>query len=176
MFGAMARLTLDWIQIAALLGMVQGFLLVAVLLAQRANRTANRLLAALMASFTIYLGSSVYYAAGLVPEYPHLFGLSYPMPWVFGPLVFLYAKAASDRAWRLGRREAWHFVPFALTVASGIPIYLMTGAEKLAAFQRFFAGDVPARIALLEPTKYLSGLGYAIVTILYLRQHRHRVE
>ena len=172
----MGRLTLDWIEVAELLGMLQGVLLAAVLVAQRANRTANRLLAALIASFALYLGSSVYYSAHLVATYPHLFGISYPLPWVFGPLVYLYSKAASDRAWRIERADLAHFIPFALTTLSAFPYFLMRGADKVAAYERLTAGDVPARIALIEPTKYLSGIAYSAATILYLRAHRRRVE
>src|SRR6476620_3760305 len=100
----MARVTLDWIQIASAVGALQGLLLTGMLVAQRSNRTANRLLAALMASFTIYLASDVYYAAGLIRTWPHFFGFSFFGPWVFGPLVYLYSVAASDRAWRFTRR------------------------------------------------------------------------
>src|SRR4051812_6773714 len=172
----MGRLSLDWIQIAELLAMVQGFLLAAVLLAERANRTANRLLAALMASFALYLGSSVYYGANLVAEFPGFFGLSYPLPWVFGPLVYLYARAASDREWRVDRVALSHFIPLAITTLSALPYFLMSGADKAAAYQRLVAGDVPARITVLEPTKYLSGIAYSIATIVYLRRHRRRIE
>jgi hypothetical protein len=87
----MASLTLGWTEIAALAGAVQGVFLTGILLAQRSNRTASRLLAALMLAFTVYLAWSVYYAAGLLPRYPHLFGVSYPTPFLFGPLVYLYA-------------------------------------------------------------------------------------
>src|SRR5262249_59435295 len=82
------QLTIDWIQLGALVGALQGFLLAGVLVAHRSNRTANRLLAALMVTFTIYLVMSVYYSAGLVQRYPHFFGISYPLPWWFGPLVY----------------------------------------------------------------------------------------
>jgi O-antigen ligase len=58
----MASLTLDWLQLAALVGALQGLLLSGVLVAQRSNKTANRLLAALMAAFTIYLASTVYFS------------------------------------------------------------------------------------------------------------------
>jgi AraC-like DNA-binding protein len=172
----MSRLTLDWIQLAAVVGSLQGFLLTVVLAAQRSNRTANRLLAALMASFTLYLGSSVYYAAGLFRAYPHFFGISYLTPWVFGPLVYLYALAASDRAWRFERRHLVHFAPVAIVFMAVSPWYFMSGAEKVALFDRLIAGDVPTRMTLLNPTKYVSGIAYSIATVLYLRRHRRRVE
>ena len=172
----MDRLTLDWIQLAAVVGSLQGLLLTAVLLSQRVNRTANRLLAALTGTFTIYLGSSVYYASGLFRAYPHFFGVSYLTPWVFGPLVYLYALAASDRAWRFRRVHAAHFLPVAIVFLVVSPWYFLGGAEKVAMFDRLLAGDVPTRMAVLDPTKYVSGIAYSIATVLYLRGHRRRIE
>ena len=172
----MARLTLDWIQLASVVGAVQGLLLVVVLLAHRANRTANRLLAALMLAMTLYLASGVYLATGLFETYPHFFGLSYPTTWLFGPLVYLYAVAASDRSWRFRRRHLLHFLPAALITLAVSPYYMMSGAEKIAFYHRLLAGDVPARMAFIEPTKFPSGIAYSVLTGLYLRRHRRRVE
>ena len=172
----MASLTLDWIQLAAVVGALQGFLLTCVLLARRKNRTANRLLAALMAAFTIYLASGVYYGAGLVRYFPHFFGVSYQMPWVFGPLVYLYAVAASDRSWRFRKQTLLHFVPVAINVLATSPYYLMSGAAKLAMLERWFAGDIPRQLAFLDPFKYVLGLSYSIATVVFLRRHRRQVE
>jgi AraC-like DNA-binding protein len=172
----MARLTLDWIQLASVVGALQGLLLVVVLLAHRANRTANRLLAALMLAITLYLASSVYFATGLVEVHPHFFGLSYSTLWLFGPLVYLYAVAASDRSWRFERRHLLHFLPAALITLAVSPYYMMSGAEKIAFYHRLLTGDVPARMAIIEPTKFPSGIAYSVLTALYLRRHRRRIE
>src|SRR4051812_11075257 len=123
----MSRLTLDWIQLASAVGALQGLLLTGMLLAQRANRTANRLLAALMATFTIYLASDVYYASGLFKAFPYFFGVSYLAPWVFGPLVYLYSVAASDRAWRFERKHWIHFAPVAIVLVIVSPFYVISG-------------------------------------------------
>jgi AraC-like DNA-binding protein len=170
------QFTVDWIQLAELVGAVQGFLLAAVLAAHRTNRTANRLLAALMAAFAVSLLSEVYYSTGLVRTHPHFFGISYPMPWVFGPLVYLYAVAASDRSWRFGARGALHFAPVLVLLMLTFPIYLRSGPEKIALFDRLTAGNPPTLLAVLDPFKYVSGLAYSAVTVVYLRGHRRRVE
>lgn len=172
----MASLTLDWIQLAAVVGALQGLLLTGVLLARRNNSTANRLLAVLIATFTVFLASSVYYGAGLVRVYPHFFGVSYPTPWLFGPLVYLYAVAASDRSWRFTSRELLHFLPGFLSVLVAAPYYLMSGADKIAMWDRMIAGDVPTRLMIIDPTKYVSGIWYSMATVLYLRRHRRQVE
>lgn len=172
----MARLTLDWIQLASVVGALQGLLLAVALLAQRTNRTANRLLAALMLAITLYLASSVYLATRLFESYPHFFGLSYSMTWLFGPLVYLYAVAASDRSWRFRPRHLLHFLPAALITLALSPYYMTSGAEKIAFYHRLLMGEVPMRMAIIEPTKFPSGIAYSVLTGLYLRRHRRRIE
>ena len=167
--------TLGWFHLAILLGAAQGLLLAGVLAAHRTNRTANRLLAVLVATFTVYLIADVYYSTGLIREHPHVFGISYPMPWVFGPLVYLYAVGASDRTWRFTTRDWLHFVPVIVVVTVSMPVYLMSGPDKLALFDRLQAGDAPPTIRLLHPTKFVSGLAYSVATVVFLQRHRRRI-
>jgi len=172
----MASLTLDWIQLAAVVGALQGLFLAGALMAQRNNKTANRLLGSLVVAFTIYLASSVYFATGLIYKYPHFFGVGYQTPWIFGPLVYLYAVAASDRSWRFTPRALIHFVPVLVMVSLATPYYMMSGTEKIAAYEQWRVGAIPAPIKTLDPLKYVSGIGYTAATVLYLRRHRRRIE
>jgi hypothetical protein len=172
----MPSLTLDWVQLAAIVGALQGLVLTTVLAAQRTNRTANRLLATLMATFTIYLAAGPYYTAGLIRVYPHFFAVNYQTPWVFGPLVYLYARAASDRSWRFRFRDLVHFVPVTITTLAAMPFYMMSGAEKIATYEHWAAHGVTGALAWLDPSKYVSGIAYSSLTVLYLVRHRRDVE
>ena len=172
----MASLTLDWVQLAEIVGALQGLVLTAVLAAQRANRTANRLLATFMATMTIYLAAGPYYTAGLIRVYPHFFAVAYQTPWMFGPLVYLYARAASDRSWRFTTKALVHFVPVTITTIVTMPVYLMSGAEKIATWERWSVGGVTGALAYLDPFKYASGIAYSVATVLYLARHRRDVE
>ena len=172
----MATITLDWLHIVALLGALQGLFLTGVLWVRRRNRTANRVLAATMLAFTISLLTSVYHAARLERVFPHFFGAAYPMPMVFGPLVYLYAVTASDSSRRLTWRDALHFVPFVLVVVSGLPVYLMSGPEKLAFYDALLRGEKPGLTSVVDPLKLVSGVTYATVTLIFLRQHRERIK
>lgn len=170
------QVTLDWTDLVAFVGALQGLLLAGVLVAHKSNRAANRLLAGLMVAFSIYLLWDVYYSAGLTRAYPHLFGISYPLPWVFGPLVYLYAVAASDRSRRFRMRDALHFVPVVVVVLAALPIYMLSGPDKVALYDRLRVGDAPTLIAVMSPFMYVSGLSYSVATVEYLRRHRRRVE
>jgi len=172
----MTSLTLDWLHVIALLGAIQGVFLAAVLATKRSNRTANRLLAVTMASFSISMATGVYHAVGLVDVFPHFFGAAYPLPFVFGPLIYLYAVTAADRSRRLTWRDALHFLPFVTLVIAALPIYLMSGAEKIAFYERLENGEVPLLLSIADPLKLISGVIYTTVTILFLRRHRERVK
>ncbi len=172
----MASLALNWVQLAAVVGALQGLFLAAVLIAQRSNRTANRLLALLMVEFTIYLAAGPFYTSGVIRVYPHFLGISYHATWVFGPLVYLYARAASDRSWRFTSRALWHFVPVAVVVTLSWSIFTLSGAEKIALYQEWVTRGISPPLKYIDPLRYVSGISYSAATMLYLRGHRHNVE
>ena len=169
-------ITLDWLHIIALLGALQGLFLAGVLAVRERNRTANRILAVLMFAFSISLATSVYHAARLEQVFPHFFGAAYPMPLIYGPLVYLYSVAASDRSRRLTWWDALHFVPFVLVIISALPVYLMSGPGKLAFYDAILRGENPGVTAWVDPLKLVSGVTYATVTLLFLRRHRERIK
>lgn len=169
-------LTLDWLHVVALLGAVQGFFLAGVLATQRRNRTANRILAVAIFAFSIHLTSVVYYAVSFEQVFPHFFGAAYPLPFLYGPLILLYALTASDRSRRLRRWDALHFVPFVVTVIVVLPIYLMSGAEKIALLRQLQQGQRPLLLTVIDWLKLVSGVAYSTATIVVLLLHRARVK
>ena len=172
----MTSLTLSWLHLVTLLGAIHGLVLAGALATKRRNRTANRLLAVLMVSFSIYLASSAYHAAGLEQRFPHFFGLGYPQVYLFGPLVFLYALAAADRARPFTWGDSLHFGPFVLSLLFGLPIYLASGPEKLALYGQFQSGDVPLHLKVQDVVRYASGIVYSTATLVFLVRHRERVK
>jgi len=172
----MSSLTIDWLHVIVLLGALQGVFLAGVLATKRRNGTANRLLAVLMLSFSIYLASAVYHAADLVEVFPHFFGLGHPQVFVFGPLIYLYAVSAADRSRRLTWRDAFHFVPFVVTVVMGLPLYFSSGSEKVVFYHRIQSGDIPLQLAIVNQLKLVSGVIYSALTVAFLRRHRERVK
>jgi AraC-like DNA-binding protein len=168
--------TLDWLHIAALLGAIQGVFLAAVLATQRRNRTANRILAVAMLAFSIFMSSAVYHAGAFEQVFPHFFGAGYPMPLLFGPLIYLYAVTASDRARRLRWWDGLHFLPFAAVVIASLPVYLMSGAQKIAFYHELLQGMRTPVMTLADPLKFVSGIAYTTATIVFLRRHGARVK
>jgi AraC-like DNA-binding protein len=172
----MSPLTLEPLHLIVLLGAIQGVFLTGALAARRSNRTANTLLAAAMLVFSVSLASSVFHSARLEERYPHVIGIGYPLPFLFGPLIYLYAAAAADRSRRMTGRDWLHLLPFAGVVLAGLPIYLMDGPRKLAFYKGLVAGAHTPLTTIADPLKFVSGLGYGVATLLLLRRHRQRVK
>ena len=172
----MASLTLDWLHVIALLGTIQGVFLAGVLATKRSNRTANRLLAATMLVFSISLATNVYHGAGFERVFPQFFGVGYPLPFLYGPLIYLYALTAADRSRRLTWRDALHFVPFLAVVIAALPVYLLSGEGKIAYYRQLQSGNEPLMVAVTTPLKFVSGAIYAPLTLVFLRHHREQVK
>jgi len=163
---------LNWWQLVALLGALQGLVLAVALATRPTGRTPHRLLAGAILSFSLFLATVVYYSANLVGRFPHLFAATQPLPFLFGPLVFFYAVTASDRSRRLTWRDAWHAAPAAIVLVLSVPIFLLSGAEKVAMYEAIRRGAVPMNAMLTDPLRFLSGGGYTLATLVVLRRHR----
>lgn len=163
---------LSWWQVLALLGALQGVTIAPALLARRTSRTPNRLLAALVLVLSLHLAAVVYYTADLVPQAPHLFGLTQPLPFLFGPLVYLYAVTLSDRARGLRRHDLLHLLPFVAVVLWGLPILLQDADAKVAMFRAIQGGWAPMQAVVTDPLKPLSGIAYTLATVLVVQRHQ----
>jgi AraC-like DNA-binding protein len=164
--------TLNWWQIIALLGAAQGVILAMALIARRPRRTPNLLLAAALCAFSLHLASVTYYSAGWVVRWPHFFGITSALPLLFGPLLYLYAATASDRDRRLRRGELLHGLPFVAATVAGIPILRLSAEAKVALYAEIQQGNIPVVALVTDQLKLVSGVCYAVATLLLLHRHR----
>ena len=155
------------------LGAAQGLFLAAVLVSRPHASAPNRLLAAFMAMFSVDLAMSAYHASGTDAAFPALIGLDLPVGFLYGPLLYLYARTLTEAGGRLRRRDLLHFVPFALLVGYLLPFYALSGAEKLALLDA--PGDRLRVLAAVNPLKLVHGLAYVAAVVAVLRRHRRRV-
>lgn len=90
-------------------GAFQGLVVAALLLSSRRNRTANRILAALMIVTVLRILPYILGYAGFYDAYPQLSFAPYNLGLAFGPLVFLYVKRLTSDS--LPRRSWIHLLP-----------------------------------------------------------------
>jgi hypothetical protein len=123
----------DLVSALILLGVLQGAVLAAVLWARRANRLANQIFAVLVGAVAPMLLFGDLEHRWAFSGHPHLLGLGAPLPFLFGPLFYLYAIALTRPVLRFDPRWLGHALPFVADVLyMAQAFYLKTGAEKIA--------------------------------------------
>jgi AraC-like DNA-binding protein len=164
----------------SLLGAAQALLLAGALVVRPVHRTANRVLALLLVSMAIYLGNGAYHAADLVARWPFFFRWGHPLPLLFGPLVYLYARFVTDASRRVGWRDALHFLPAIAVIAWSLPVYLLPATEKLALYDAIRAGNIPPNVAqnlaVSSWLKLCSGVAYSLLTVRVTLAHRRAIR
>lgn len=171
-----ALLSDDWLSTIHLLGAAQGIFLAVILASKRRNSVANKILAGVMVAFTLELLTTVYHAKGYDEVWPHFIGVTYPFPFLFAPLLYLYARAVSEGVSSFRKRYLLHLVPFALVVLYMTPFFLQSGAEKLALLQAPEGHPWTPDLRSINHVKFVYSLIYLVLIIRLLTRHRERIK
>lgn len=167
----------ELLDILILLCAVQGAALAAALAARRTDRLANRLLAALIGAVSLMLLGGGVEMRFAFSGHPHLLALANPLPFLFGPLLYLYVTALTRPASRFEARWLVHGLPFAADLLYHLQgFYLKSGAEKLALAQAFLAGDAPPALRFFQALQLVQAVSYLLASWLALRHYARKIE
>lgn len=161
------------LEASLLLGSVHSVALAIALRRRERNRRANAYLAVLLGALSLLLLDGALRARGLLVAHPHLIGLTAWVPFVLGPLVFLYVRemTSPDPA-RI--RPPWrHFI------ITGIYLLLLatTFYPRSASYKRGVAEhDASWFVNAAEVVLLVYGIAYAVAALVLLRRHRRHVQ
>ncbi len=158
-----------------LLASVQGFLLAILLFIRKQNHAANAVLCMLVGTLSLDLLQAVYYINTLYYEYPHLMGITFVFPFLYGPLFYLYVLLLTTVRRKLKRKDALHFLPALVILVYSSWVYFLTGPEKIE-FIRQMNTDPPPGFSVIEKLLPLYGLLYTVLTIRMLARHNRRIR
>jgi len=115
----------------------QGLLLSTSLLFIKPQAYVNkRILSALLVVFSLILLEELVQEARLYASFPHFIKISTLLPFLFGPLLYLYFIYLSDVPPQKFTKKHWlHFLPFGIALVWHLPFYASSGSYKLASFQ-----------------------------------------
>jgi AraC-like DNA-binding protein len=159
-----------------LLAAVQGLLLTVVLLTRKRNHTANKILAIAALALSLDLLEAVYYSKGWYVKYPHLMGMAYPFPLLYGPLFYLYVKFVSKNADRFYRIDLLHFIPAVIVYALCIPVYLYSGEQKIEFVNNMIRGIHAPMFTVFENIVPVQGMLYTFLTIKLVRNYDRKIK
>ncbi|HTK57241.1 MAG TPA: helix-turn-helix transcriptional regulator, partial [Gemmatimonadales bacterium] len=133
-------------------------------------------LAVAMVAFAAFILEGVYYDRGFMIQYPQFIGVSVPLVYLFGPILYLYTEVVSHGGHTFQRRWLLHFIPVTLVTLWLMPFYLQSGAEKLAFLHRMDAVGPPRDVAIISLLQYPHGFLYVALTFGVLRKHGARLR
>ncbi|ODS86427.1 MAG: hypothetical protein ABS46_01150 [Cytophagaceae bacterium SCN 52-12] len=112
--------------------------------------------------------------SGWALEYPHMLGLTFPLPLLHGVLLYSYTRSVTgERAIRPGF-IGLQLLPAIVVVLLALPFYVLPEAEKARVFRSGgkgfeWFGDVSVLLIVT------SGLLYSALSIKTIRRHRARL-
>ncbi|MEM6771308.1 MAG: helix-turn-helix domain-containing protein [Bacteroidota bacterium] len=117
----------------------QGIFAAALLGFARTNVIANRLLACLVLSFSVWLLDGLFQLGGVYQQDPNFYFLPIFYSLGLGPLLYLYVRSLTTTSATVGLRHAWHFIPVLLQAS----LYLFL-TSKPYAYRSWFWFEVHA--------------------------------
>jgi len=167
------ELTIDWVSIVNLAGILNGIFVVFVILGIKKGRSATRyFLTALIVDLILIVFASILWTTNLYSILPHLFGLFPQFYFALGPLLFLYVMALTTPHYVFRIRYLLHFIPLVYSILSGIPFYLKSGEYKLTVYKNFLLE--PSTRPILSLSLFLRFIHIAVYLVLTIKLlHRH---
>jgi AraC-like DNA-binding protein len=148
------------LELLAVAGALQG-LLILLLIACRFRHVKNVALALLLLVFSIRLGTIPSWNAATLLAHPWLWPATTPLPFLFGPLLWWYARELGRDAPALPPFLPIHFLPYA---AETVAIAATVGGMETESYGRFvasvFAGDPPLWLPVRNGLKIAVNVAY----------------
>jgi AraC-like DNA-binding protein len=158
-------------------GILQGAGLAVVLARRPKDVLANRLLATLTAAVALFLTLGYCEQRWAFTGQPHWLAVTSPLPFLFGPLLYLYIAALTRPLSRVDPRWLLHTAPFFLDlIFMTQQFYVLSGPEKLAIARAYMAGHGGLSIDVIEVFELLQAAAYLGVSWLELRRYARKMQ
>lgn len=103
----------------------------------RNPNTASRSLVVLFFVFAIDTGLNAFILLKGYRNFPHLLGLSRPLIFLYGPLIYLAFSYMTANITKVKQEHFFHFLPFFVHTFLMMPFFLKTGATKIFLYEHY---------------------------------------
>ena len=160
----------DFITIILLLAAAQGFFLVLIIFQKHGKLYANRFLGFLIFIYSLVLLNLFFSDIGYYKEYPFLTLIPMCVPFLLGPLHYLYVKYLTQNRRKISKRDTLHFIPFFVTVLYFmINYYEQDQARELVSYSR--PEDYPVVFIVFNWLLIIQVLTYVGLSLFIIRKY-----
>ena len=153
-------------------GSALAFFLSVVLLGKKGKSRADNILLLWMLLLGIHM--ALFYAVyiELSDQYPLIFCMALPFPFMHGPFLYLYTTAKVDRYHKNRLKTALHFLPAIGIYIYYIPFMFAEYADQMAVVAQIRSGNADLLFRSISFLLIVSGVSYIVATLLVLRKHK----
>lgn len=157
-----------------LIGISVTFFLVILLIGEKNKSVSNRLLTLWLALIGVHLTAYYAFSSEAYLSFPYYLGFELPLPFVHGPLLYLYAGSFTDPPGK--RQRPWlHFIPFLANYIVLFPFLQLPVADKLYVYQH--GGEGYTHITgVMSIGIMISGVTYVVLSLLKLNRYKKYIQ
>lgn len=140
-----------------------------ILLSSAKNKLPNRLLGLLMLAITGWIVDALMRASGIYGQYPSLYFLPIYYSFAFGPLLYLYVLAITNKNFHFKKKYALHFVP---VVIQGLFYWVVTFQSYQFKYYTWFHIHQPYTYRVEYDGTWLSMVIYLTLAIVHVNKYQ----
>lgn len=158
------------------IGFVLSFFLAILLFSKKGKVLTDNILSLWLVTIGIHLIGYFLNYNGYWELYPHLIGITAPLPFIYGPFLYLYLTYSIQKRSHLKPIDYLHFAPLILSYLYMIPFYFFYSAEEKVKVDKGFVDDFGMFSTILLIGVIVSGLVYSFISYRKLLQHKKIVQ
>ncbi len=162
-------------QYFAVAGFINAIVISLLLLLKKKNLPAQLFMIGLVLIVTFQAILNAFDTREFFMANPHLSKISWLIPSLFGPLVYLFTMKLCSYKPSLQKKDLLHFIPFLLYLILLLPWYLSSAEEKMAYLNNFELARKDD-FGFLNQLSLLLILAYLVFTLLFLKKFRKRIQ
>ena len=159
-----------------IIGIFLSIFLSLLVLAKQQKSLPDIILAVWLGIIAIHLSSYYLYSLDYWTHYPHLIGVTLPLPLLHGPMLYLYTVYSTRADVSLRRKDYLHFLPALATWLYMSRFYFFYTAEEKILVDTGRVDDFSVFSIVVLIAFIISGLTYPILAYLRLGAHKQLVS
>ncbi|MEP1097639.1 MAG: helix-turn-helix domain-containing protein [Cyclobacteriaceae bacterium] len=146
------------------------------LLGKKNKSLPDSILSVWMLVISIHLTNYYLYSEGYWDVYPHLVGITVPLPFLYGSLLYLYIYHSVNNHHRLRKQDYLHFLPVISTYLYMFRFYFFYSEEEKRLVDKGVVDDFGTFSNVLVVAFIVSGIAYSVYAYRLLRKHKSLIN
>ncbi len=158
------------------IGIVLSFFLGILLYSKKDKVLTDNILSIWLIVIGIHLAGYFLFYNGYWEIYPHLIGVTAPLPFLYGPFLYLYVLYSLKEKRYLDKLDYLHFAPALISYLYMMPFYILYTTEEKTLVDKGLIDDFGVFSSIMLVGFIVSGIGYSVISYRKLNMREKLVQ